>query len=1098
MPVEIWGAIGALTVIWPETISGWLLLLCYLIFFIALLAAGRASFSRLSVKQWFFLVILSVLALLLSQLFPLLIAPEITKYLPHFSVDDQAVTISLISATPYLLTAAILGNGPALIVGLITGFGYAIGQTHQLYTPFHYAFAAYLAAQLMGQCYQGRFYRWLRIPLVGGIIGQISTAVFAAVVALVNSTGLLASADAALATFQAQLWSVLIVGLVSGTFVTILVHLMSQWLPRRRLVPTPSQRSVRSFLLTNFLIFAGVVLFFSAIFVFGLSVFVSSRALVTQIAARSNTASEQLEDFQSELAQLLDQSGRDEDLSRADRATAARALGRLYRNAEHFQQVILVDDQLSEVSRFPLDGSKLTLAEAEREAADRAVEDGLKTTVMADVTDQGQNLSLIIPVQTREGDESRVLIGRVRPERLSRFLDELPALDGSGFITDRGEQLFAADGHLEAAAEWSNPETNGAQGMFVPAYLGGKAFLIGKSDRSRDIHYVTPPNKFGWRVVATVPYDDVLNQAFASALPIVLFLLAVTGLFYGRFATYGQQLVGPIKDLSRASRAIIAGDEIDVPIDVSRQDELGDLGRSFTSMQSVLKGRLNELSLLLSVSQDVSTSVNIYESMPVILQGALRGTGAAGARVVILNPSGRMPLSFAEGPAGSDMSVIDRTLMAALRNESELSIGSSREMRQLLTDSAKVLPVKALYAITLQLQNEFTGIFFLGYRDPRDFASSEKHLLHTLAGQATLLVENAHLYATAEGGRQRLRAVLSSTSEAVLVTDQTDRILLLNKAMEQAFHLSSNEAIGRVVGDVVQSPQLMGALLQSRRGLRNLEVLGKDGRTYLANVSTIVGGSRQVMGRVAVLHDVTQLREVDRMKSEFVSNVTHDLKTPLTIISGYASALVYTENLSDEQKEIADNILLGVDRMAKLVDNLLDLGRLEAGIALVMEKFRAEDLLTELVDDHWMHAHNNGVQLRVKVAKDLPQITADRAWLYQAISNLLSNGFKYAPNSGEMILSAVHVGNNAVISLHDKGPGIASNQQADLFEKFFRVDKSKDSEVKGTGLGLAIVKSVTERHGGQVWCQSELGKGSTFSISVPIEGVGNTRTVAQA
>ena len=166
---------------------------------------------------------------------------------------------------------------------------------------------------------------------------------------------------------------------------------------------------------------------------------------------------------------------------------------------------------------------------------------------------------------------------------------------------------------------------------------------------------------------------------------------------------------------------------------------------------------------------------------------------------------------------------------------------------------------------------------------------------------------------------------------------------------------------------------------------------------------------------------------------------------------------------------------------------MLDLGRLEAGIALVMEQFRAEDLLSDLVDDHWLHAHNNGVQLRVKVAKDLPQITADRAWLYQAISNLLSNGFKYAPNSGEMILSAVQMDDNVVISLHDKGPGVADLDQMHLFEKFYRVKRHGSGKVKGTGLGLAIVKSVAERHGGQAWCQSVLGKGSTFSVSIPLE-----------
>ena len=266
MLTAYWGVTGDFGVVWPNMVSGWLLLLCYVVFFMALLIRGRGRLSRLSVKQWILWLSLSGLALILSQLFPLQVPAWLAEFLPRYS--GEAVTVALLSAVPYLLAGAILGPTSALLVGFFTGLGRAVGLTQQPYDPFHFAFAAWLAAQLMQQSYQGRLYYWLRLPLVSGTIGQTSTAVFVALVALVNSSGLLASLDAALAAFQTQFWPMLFEGLVSGAVVTVLIKGMSQWLPQRRLLPSPSQRSVRRYLLTNFLLFGSVVLLLSAVFVF--------------------------------------------------------------------------------------------------------------------------------------------------------------------------------------------------------------------------------------------------------------------------------------------------------------------------------------------------------------------------------------------------------------------------------------------------------------------------------------------------------------------------------------------------------------------------------------------------------------------------------------------------------------------------------------------------------------------------------------------------------------------------------------------------------------------------------------------------------------
>lgn len=1089
MPAVFWGAIGDIYVAWPDTVAAWLLLLCYGFLFLALLFRGRARLRRLDSKRWALLLVLIVLAAVFNTSLPPQVVPWSLQLLPFNFTGSHPLTISLLSAVPYVLGGAVLGPTSALLIGFFTGLGRALGLTHQPFAPFHFAFAAWLASQLMQQRFFGRFYRWLRLPLVSGTLSQVSTAFLAALAAFLNVAGsLLASADTALAVFEAQFWPMLVEGLVAGVIVTGLLITLPQWRRQGHLVPSPGQRSIRNYLLIDFSLFGAAIMLLTAASIFIVTLFLSTQLLIAQMAATSNAASLEINEYRNNLENVLSQYGDEEELARGDKASTARALGRVYRAAQHFRPVMLVDDQMSVTNTFPEQETATTLTELEQAAVSRVLAGGTVASVVVDLPNQERVLSIIAPVLASDGEPATALIGRVSVEGLIGIFSEARIGNGRAYILDPLEKLVVSTGSDDFPADWTDLEESGEQSVFVPTDLGGKAFLRKNQRQSRDMIYQTS-RAADWRVVMVVPYETALNQALIGPFAIALIFLMVTAVFYVRLARYGHNLASPIASLAKTSRSIAAGGNLTVSVDTDRRDEIGDLSLAFTGMQRALKGRLEDLSLLLTVSQDISTSININQSMPVILQGALRGTGASAARVVILNPSGRVPITFAEGPAGAELATLDRSLMVYLRQEAELALSSPRQIREFpgLADALE-LPVRALFAIALRSQNMFQGVFFVGYRQAQDFSSSERTLLHTLAGQATILVENARLFANAEGGRQRMAAVLASTTEAVIVTDQTGRVVIINGALEQAFQVTTKEIIGRYVADVIPSQQLVLALTQGDSAKRNLKIDGKDGRIYEANVAGIVSEQGKVMGQVAVLHDVTRLKEIDSMKSDFVNNVSHDLRTPLTVVSGLATALAMSDDLSPEQKEYTENIVLSVERIVGLVDNLLDLGRIEAGVGLLFDDVDVASLLEELVDDHWLYAHDSGVKVRLKLAQDLPLIRADRTLLYQAAANLLSNGFKYAADSGDMILMAGREGENVVISLHDNGPGIARQDQIHLFEKGYRLKRHGSGKVKGSGLGLAIVKSIAERHQGRCWCESEPGKGSTFYISIPING----------
>jgi PAS domain S-box-containing protein len=422
--------------------------------------------------------------------------------------------------------------------------------------------------------------------------------------------------------------------------------------------------------------------------------------------------------------------------------------------------------------------------------------------------------------------------------------------------------------------------------------------------------------------------------------------------------------------------------------------------------------------------------------------------------------------------------------MKQVRQMTELALSRPEEICQALGIAAS--PVAALFAIPLRSQNKFQGVLYLGYRQPHYFDQTERNLLHTLAGQATVLVENAYLYAMAEGGRRRLAAILASTSNAIVVTDQTDRILYLNAAMEQAFGLSAATAVGRPVVDVLQPRELVNLLtVAGERPSRQELALGD--RTYLADASTIVDRQGLVLGRVAVLHDVTHFKEVDRLKSEFLTGVSHDLRSPLTAMQNNVASLLWLDDLPEASRERVQKIQTSINQMTTMVDDVLALARIEAGVDFMRQDVRVELLLREAADEQRAQAQQAGIDLTVEAEPSLPVVQADHNLVKRAVTNLLANGIKYAPHSGRMFLRAVPQNGEVVISVHDNGPGIPAEEQLRLFEKFYRAERPGIKRIKGSGLGLAIVKSIAEQHGGRAWCISQPGQGSTFYIALPTE-----------
>jgi PAS domain S-box-containing protein len=618
----------------------------------------------------------------------------------------------------------------------------------------------------------------------------------------------------------------------------------------RGLLVSPQGQSLNRRLRDSFVVFALAALILLITVSFLVSLRLSTNMVVIQMAKDAEDVSSRIPDFRDDRQHLLSQYSA---LLNGNEAESETLLRQLFRTGDYFRRVMLVDESLDVDAFYPPDISAVILSSWER----TAINDSLATSApfigSAQQSDSAEELvSFVVPVMDGSGQPEAALIGRVSDISLSQLIAGLQgtAGEGEGFLVDEQGRILAHPDPAVLGAVW-NPPTETSR--LIRAEGPGTAYEGRASDTNvRELVYYQQGPNHPWTVVVTVPYTIVLQTALrigASMFGIGAVSLALLGIY---LLVVGRSITGPLEELMVASQSI-AGGSLNTPIRAKGEDELGRLAQAFGQMQIALKKRLDEQALLVSVSQEVSASMDINKGMPAILLGALRGTGAAGVRVVVFNPNGGRPLTFGQGPAHRAMLYFDRQLMDALRQEREMVLATPEAVAASLTvpeQRDRELPFKSVIALPLHTEDRFQGIFWLAFRQPREFDQAELNLVRTLAGQAAVLVQNAWLFASAEGGRRRLAAVLASTNDAMIVTDQTNRILWINPAMEHAFGLRAAEVRGLPVADVIRSDRLREALTSEAERARNVEVRIADGRTLYAVVSTVINNDGQAIGRV--------------------------------------------------------------------------------------------------------------------------------------------------------------------------------------------------------------------------------------------------------
>ena len=342
----------------------------------------------------------------------------------------------------------------------------------------------------------------------------------------------------------------------------------------------------------------------------------------------------------------------------------------------------------------------------------------------------------------------------------------------------------------------------------------------------------------------------------------------------------------------------------------------------------------------------------------------------------------------------------------------------------------------------------------------------------------------------AQGASQQL--VFQSMTTGVMALDRQQRVLSVNAAAERVLGVGGGAVRGRLLQEVVRIPELhrfVGAALE-RGGAAQQEfrIDGAGAGILHAAAEPLLDASGATAGILVTLDDVTAERRLESMRSDFAANVSHELRTPITNIKGYAETLLEVGAEEPERtRRFLSIIAANARRLGQLVEDLLALASLEqpqARLGLELERVRLSDLAASVLEDLGRVAEARGVRLLVAVPPDLA-CTGSRSLLTQALANLVANAIQWSPAGGAVwIEGAVHPA-ETVLSVRDEGAGIPEKHLPRLFERFYRVDRSRSRDSGGTGLGLAIVKHIAAVHGGRVDVESRLGSGSVFRIHLP-------------
>ncbi len=509
------------------------------------------------------------------------------------------------------------------------------------------------------------------------------------------------------------------------------------------------------------------------------------------------------------------------------------------------------------------------------------------------------------------------------------------------------------------------------------------------------------------------------------------------------------------------------------------------------------QSRLEALNSLIAIGKAVTSQRDLEMILSRVVEAAVFLAGAEEGTLMLVDPESgelyvRAAKNIEDGLRRSMRLPVQDSLAGRVIKTGKPLLVSEKGLQKIQTQYL----VRSLLYVPLHVGDEVFGVLGVHNRtSERPISAQDVGVINALADYAAIAITNAQSFSRAEAERARLARVFQQMEDPLLVVDNEGRLVLSTPAalslLDQAPPDASPE--GRWLSDLTTNRSLIQLLNFAMRGQATRgEIDGADGQTFSAVISPVEG-----IGLAINLHDITSLKQSNQAKTDLIQMVSHQVRSPLTAILSYLEFLMRTGNLTESQLEFSYQVRHNVQLITDTINDLLNLGKVEAGVAEHQEKVSVESAARYAYEALRSRAEAKGQQI-VFIADDVPDVVGNPVQLRQAFMNLVENAIKYTPEGGKVEIQIFKEGGQIVSCVSDSGIGIAPADQPRIFDKFYRAhDVSSDYE--GTGLGLAIVKSIIDAHGGRIWVDSHIGDGTVFTVVLPVvEASGTEASVVAA
>ncbi|MFQ5576877.1 MAG: ATP-binding protein [Anaerolineae bacterium] len=508
--------------------------------------------------------------------------------------------------------------------------------------------------------------------------------------------------------------------------------------------------------------------------------------------------------------------------------------------------------------------------------------------------------------------------------------------------------------------------------------------------------------------------------------------------------------------------------------------------------------RLRQRDYLLNISQAMSSQLDLPNLLKLIIESAVELLAGQAGLIVLRQDSGGLSPAAAIGLPRRAVPLFE-PLWRDIPPDAPNAIPDI-SLRLALASKAPGVPLRQVVALPLTIEEENRGYIFVSRaRAAASFTENDNQVLHTFANHAAIAVQNAYLYRQVSAERERLNAIIENSGDGVMIINPYRIIKTWNTTLANLTGVSAEEAIGRPCYDILNLKTKQGVsvchnhcpiLTPPENGQFYVEGYHErpDGLklAFADNYSPQANNQGEIYQFIANVRDVTRLHEADDLKETLLAVISHELKTPVSIIKGYAGTLA-REDANWDRDTLGEGLAVieeEADRLNTLITNFLEASRLQTGnLKLQKTEVFIPDLARSAVDA--LKATTTRHRFEVDFPPDFPPVPGDYERLNEVLTNLLGNAIKYSPQGGRIAVGGKTLPNAVHIYVSDEGIGIPPAEQERIFERFHRVDNSLTRKAPGTGLGLFLVKAVVEAHGGSVWVQSKPGAGSTFWLELP-------------